>query len=191
MKAFKDTRFGDMTGKTVGYSIEVYNEEMDSLEGSPKEVYGNFDVTDNNLTSLKGSPRKIYGNFNCYNNKLTSLEDGPDIVTGNYDIGADNNLTSLKGSPMSIGADFTIYGADVTSFEHAPITIGKRFTCQKCKNVKNQVEQIIHYGIKAQEYWTDEGKFLYKDIEERIERHKELGKRVTRSSMRTLLGLDK
>ena len=189
MKTFKDTRFGDMTGKQVGYGIEVYNEDLDSLEGSPEVIRGNFDVTDNNLTSLKGSPVKIFGNFSCYNNKITSLEYGPEIVTGNYDVGADNNLTSLKGAPMSVGGDFTIYGAEVTSFEHAPITIGKRFTCQKCKNVKNQVEQIVQYGIKADEYWTDEGKFLYKDIEEKIAKYKEMGTRITRPSMRTLLGL--
>ena len=46
------------------------------------EVSGVFDCSDNNLTSLEGSPKVVSGGFYCYNNKLYSLKDGPKEVEG-------------------------------------------------------------------------------------------------------------
>ena len=45
------------------------------LSGTTYE--GSFDCRNNNLTSLEGSPKIVKGDFYCANNKLTSLEGIP------------------------------------------------------------------------------------------------------------------
>jgi LysR family hydrogen peroxide-inducible transcriptional activator len=57
------------------------------------------------LTSLEGSPREIYGNFECHDNRLTSLEGGPERVLNRYDCGH-NQLTSLDGVPERVNGSF-------------------------------------------------------------------------------------
>ncbi len=46
---------------------------LESLEGSPEEVYGDFIVVNNKLTSLEGSPNKVGGQYDCSDNKLENL----------------------------------------------------------------------------------------------------------------------
>lgn len=47
--------------------------DLESLEGSPEEVYGDFIVANNKLTSLEGSPNKVGGQYDCSDNKLENL----------------------------------------------------------------------------------------------------------------------
>ena len=79
----------------VAGDFSCYNNNLTSLEGSPKEVGGIFFCSYNNLTSLEGSPKEVGGNFSCYHNKLTSLEGSPKEVGGNFDCSC-NKLTSLR-----------------------------------------------------------------------------------------------
>ena len=65
---FKDTKYGDLTNKIYKESIDFEGGVITSLEGSPKEVYHQFNCRDNNLTSLKYAPFLIRGEFHCYNN---------------------------------------------------------------------------------------------------------------------------
>ena len=53
--------------------IPAWN-QLTSLEGSPREVGGDFHCYRNQLTSLEGSPREVGGDFHCSNNQLESLE---------------------------------------------------------------------------------------------------------------------
>ena len=64
---FKDTEYGDLTGKVYNDSISV-PKNVTSLEGCPKEVIGSyFSCTDNpNLKSLEFAPKIISGQFACY-----------------------------------------------------------------------------------------------------------------------------
>jgi len=71
---------------------------LESLEGSPDEVSGNFLVGSNNLTSLEHSPNVVKGLYDCSNNKLKSL-DG--ITEGLNRIKSDGNLVDLKLIPKS------------------------------------------------------------------------------------------
>jgi hypothetical protein len=64
-------------------------------------VTGGFNCNDNELTSLEGSPREIGKGFNCKGNKLTSLKGGPINVKGGYYCQY-NNLTSLEGGPIKL-----------------------------------------------------------------------------------------
>ena len=154
MKAFKDTRYKDMTGKTYTgeNDIDVSGEGLTSLEGSPlaldKSRDTSFNAKDNLLVDLKGSPQSLGGYFHCaFNPKLESLEGGPNDS-------------------------------------------GDLFNCKGCPRLKNPKEQILKYQIKAKEYKTDAGDFKFSDIKDEFEKYS-MDNRVTRKSMRTLLGLDK
>jgi hypothetical protein len=84
-------------GRVSGY-FDCENNNLTTLEGSPKEVGGDFSCYDNNLTTLEGAPKEVSGNFWCSNNKLTSLEGAPKEVGGNFWC-RNNNLTTLDYMP--------------------------------------------------------------------------------------------
>ena len=66
---------------TVDGNFYCYENNLTSLENSPKFVYGHFSCASNNLTSLKGSPEYV-GGFNCRFNKLKTLVGAPKKVGG-------------------------------------------------------------------------------------------------------------
>ncbi len=68
-------KFGRVTG-----SFYCNDNELITLEGSPKEVGGDFSCKYNKLQNLLGGPKEVGGYYNCVNNKLTSLEGGPKEV---------------------------------------------------------------------------------------------------------------
>jgi len=70
-------------GIVNGY-FECSNNQLTSLNGSPKEVKGYFDCSYNQLTTLNGSPKEVKGNFYCSYNLLTSLEGAPKEVDGDF-----------------------------------------------------------------------------------------------------------
>ena len=65
-----------------------------------KRYEGHFSVADMNLESLNGCPSEVVGQFVCANNKLTNLIGGPTEVKFINAYG--NNLTSLSGAPSII-----------------------------------------------------------------------------------------
>ena len=81
---------------------------LQSLEGCPKEVGGNFSCSRCiNLQSLNGSPKTVNGDFYCYGcNNLQSLEGCPEKVNGNFYCINCNNLQSLEGAPEKVGGYF-------------------------------------------------------------------------------------
>ena len=103
---FKDTEYGDLTGQVYEGDIDVSAKELDSLEGSPREVDGNFGCDFNNLYSLKGAPKIVKGHFSCYTNNLTSLEGAPKEVHGNFDCSNNIKLESLEGAPELVTGNF-------------------------------------------------------------------------------------
>lgn len=84
--------FGIVTG-----TFYCYNNQLTSLEGSPREVGGGFWCSYNELTTLEGAPKKV-GNFDCSYNGLTSLIGGPQVVLGKY-YANNNQITSFEGFP--------------------------------------------------------------------------------------------
>jgi hypothetical protein len=99
--------FGTVTGdfRCNSATNGLWNNQLTTLEGSPREVGGTFDCSGNQLTSLEGSPSKVGGYFYCYNNQLTTLEGSPSKVGGDFYCSS-NLLTSLEGSPREVGGDF-------------------------------------------------------------------------------------
>ena len=89
---------------TVDGNFYCYENNLTSLENSPKFVYGHFSCASNNLTSLKGSPEYVDGTFYCNDNKLTSLEGSPEYV-GGFNCRF-NKLKTLVGAPKKVGGFF-------------------------------------------------------------------------------------
>lgn len=84
--------------------LHLSNLDLKSLLYLPYQlhtIHGNFWCSDNELISLEGSPKVIEGVFDVFNNRLTSLEGGPKEVTGDYYCNH-NQLISLKGSPERV-----------------------------------------------------------------------------------------
>ena len=140
---FKGVRFG-----TIGRSFSCINNQLSSLEGSPKEVGGDFDCSFNQLTSLEGAPNEVGEGFYCGNNQLTNLEGSPKIVGGNFYCRY-NNLTSLKGAPVSIGSDFSCSFNQLTSLDGAPVSVEGGFFCHN-----NQLASLIGAPEKVgEDFW--------------------------------------
>ena len=111
--------------KVSGY-FYCNNNQLTSLEGSPKEISRSFSCRYNQLTSLEGSPTKIGGGFYCSGNKLTTLEGGPTKV-GGYFFCYDNPLPNVilnskyRKKILTEGDDFYIWKngkLDMSSFEY-------------------------------------------------------------------------
>jgi hypothetical protein len=90
--------------KVTGH-FDCCDNNLTTLEGSPREVGSYFDCSYNQLNTLEGSPTEVGGYFNCGTNKLTTLEGGPKEVGGNFYCHS-NQLTSLEGGPKEVGGDF-------------------------------------------------------------------------------------
>ena len=87
-------KFNKVTGYfVINYGRDVY---LESLENSPREVGGSFNVSNIKLKSLKGAPNFVGGNFYCYNNDISSLEYFPNFVDGNVEL-FNNPIESLDG----------------------------------------------------------------------------------------------
>lgn len=91
-----------------------------NLVGGPIHVETNYDVSKNNeLTSLEGSPKTVGGDFNFNSTKVTSLIGGPEEVGGNFD-GDFTPLVNLVGSPRIVGGMLKLSETDLTSLEGLP-----------------------------------------------------------------------
>jgi len=133
--------------KVSGY-FDISNNNLDSLEGCPKEIEKDFNCSYNNIASLFGSPNSV-GDFNCSNNRLKSLSYTPKEVEGYFDC-SNNEITSIAGSPRTIKGYFkcshnklhSLKGGpkyiyeyfdcsfnEIDNLKDSPITVGKDFIC--------------------------------------------------------------
>ena len=98
------------------------------------KVNGDFYCYNNELTTLEGTPRKVGGDFQCMNNKLTTLESAPQEVGGDFSCSG-NHLTTLEGAPQKVGGDFYCSKNNLTTLEGAPQEVGGDFYCSNNPNL--------------------------------------------------------
>ena len=79
LEDFLGIRFGKVSGRF--YCVE---NQLRTLEGSPRVVGENFNCRGNQLRTLEGSPREVGGDFWCYGNPLISLEGAPEVIKGHF-----------------------------------------------------------------------------------------------------------
>ncbi len=93
-----NVRFGKVDGDFLGSGMGFR-----SLKGSPEEVTGTFSVARNrNLETLEGAPLKVGGDFTAYGCNLVNLIGAPREVEGAFMV-FNNPLESLDGMPDHIG----------------------------------------------------------------------------------------
>ena len=88
-----------------------------------------FYCEENELTSLEGSPRFVQGEFWCQYNQLTSLKGAPDLVGGNFDASFNDLNGDLTGAPRSVGKHFIVEYNQLTSLNGAPKEVDGAFIC--------------------------------------------------------------
>lgn len=70
-------------------------------------IKGDFDCSWSQIESLKGSPKEVYGNFKCDNCQLLeTLEGAPEKVGGYFECRFCKNLKSIKDAPKEIDGGF-------------------------------------------------------------------------------------
>ncbi len=115
-------------------------------------VEGDFDISDNELTSLEGSPKKVVGSFLAYKNELTSLKGGPKEVGGNF-IVLHNNITSLQNSPTIVKEDFICSHNPLRDLQGINTVVGSIFTGVFISKVKCQ--KFNYKGVTTYKYSGD------------------------------------
>lgn len=115
-------------------SIDVDNEvdlRFNKLKKIPlkfNKVYGDFCCSDNNLKTLENSPKYVKGHFDCSYNKLTNLYFLPEKINESFDC-SNNKLTSLKSNQSLIGSVFDCENNDITDLKEFNIKFESYFYC--------------------------------------------------------------
>lgn len=109
-------------GKIKG-NFKARDCKIDSTEGFPTEVSGDFDISYNHFVNLIGCPEKVGGKYQCNNNRLSSLEGSPES-SSNFDCSDNSNLRSLKGGPKQVDTHYYASNCNLDSLEGFPSVIG-------------------------------------------------------------------
>ena len=128
----------------------IYNKNLKSLVGGPKEVKslnanncslrdlsgipnfstplintGNIDLSSNQLTSLVGLPTKVFGKLSIYNNPgLKTLNGCSEHIKGDFEA-LWLSITNCIGGPKYVGGDLYLHDTEINSLEGFP----KEVTC--------------------------------------------------------------
>lgn len=135
------------------------------LKTSSGIVDMDYETTGVKMTSLEGAPKKCHRLY-AMNNELVDLKYSPEECTS---MSVDNNPT-------------------LVSLEGAPTDISTYFSCKENPNLKNPMEQIYKYRIRAKTYETDEGYFNFADVEDMFENYFKY-KSIKSKGFKSLLGL--
>ena len=116
---FSDLKLSDKLDNFF-LSAEETVKKIYSLEGCPREVTGNFDISHNVLSDLENSPVFIGKNFNCSYNELETLKGNLEQIHGDFDC-SHNYLIDLSGGPkVVLGTKYNCSGNKLTTLEGAP-----------------------------------------------------------------------
>lgn len=108
-------KFGKVSG-----SFDCRYNNLETLEGCPKELGGDFYISNNLLTSLQGCPMEVR-RFLGGNNLFSDLTGCPQVVNGDFNISDNKNLVSLKGGPIEVKGYYSFSGSgllDPSGFEN-------------------------------------------------------------------------
>jgi len=139
----KETRKLPISFKEVsGDFMFIGMDLLETLEGAPAKVGGNFMVQScNSLSSLKGSPEEVHGSYSCMH--LGLIED-------------------LEGTPIRVGRDFVVSNCkSLESLKGSPKTVERTYHCSHngglktlqyiSPEVRGSVEVSSCYGVPREE----------------------------------------
>lgn len=110
---------------------------LESLEGCPNYVDGDFNCSGSQIVTLIGAPSVVEGTMLCYDCvELISLEGAPKRVGKNLNLMLCKSLRSLKGAPEYVGGNFSCRECTaLETLEGGPIEVGGFFSCALCPNL--------------------------------------------------------
>lgn len=97
--------------------LRIYKTNITNLDGLEKCSVGTYiNVNNNKLTSIAGSPDAINGTFRCKNNQLNSLKGGPINIKGGFDC-SNNIINTLDGAPRSVSGEINLDNNNIPNTE--------------------------------------------------------------------------
>lgn len=119
----------------VAGGFRISDAQIESLEGAPKTVGGDFEIWDcPKLTSLEFSPNKVGVNYVLFKVGVEDMTGCSQDIGGSLKMGSCDKLKSLVGSPEKINVDLTVIGCDkFDSIEGLPKEIGGDLNLVRCK----------------------------------------------------------
>jgi hypothetical protein len=116
---------------------------LQNLNGLPKEIGGNLNISFNKIKVLKNIQSDIKGNFICSNNQIESLNGSPTYVRGNFDCSS-NLLDDLQGSSLQVFGDMNCINNELNSLRGAPDEVQGTFDCSN--NYLTQNPELLRTG---------------------------------------------
>lgn len=121
-------------------------EKLKSLEGCPKTVIGNFRVNFSQIESLEGGPIFVSGDYDCASNpKLVSFKGAPEAVGGDFNtLGSFYaGLQDLEYFPKAIAGAYQISATNVRLF----LSQGNREKLKKYPQIIRALKSIPEENI--------------------------------------------
>lgn len=144
-------------------SLYLHETLISSLDGCPKRVGGNFDVSDcKNLKSLDGGPEYVGKNFLCSGSNLESLQGSPKEVGGFFEADS-NDLSSLEGMTQKIGKWISLSKNKLVSVDHLGSSNAKK-TVMLDKNSSSPTLFKMQLSYLADHPGEDKGNEWVMDI---------------------------
>ncbi len=136
-RSFKDTIYGDMSGRDYKGTIDIRGLELNSWEGAPKTFWGEFYATGNNFKNFKGSPIFLNGahismsgvktlksldglncegtvsDFNIAYSSVKNFKGAPDKVLGMFGGHDIDTLESVDGLSRYVGGRLLLHGSSI------------------------------------------------------------------------------
>jgi len=122
---------------------------LSKLPLSFNQVDGDFDISNNELVTLEGSPRTVQGDFLAFKNEIGSLKGGPKEVGGSFII-LKNNISSLKHSPALVKEDFICSHNPMKDLDGLNTVQGSIFTGVFLPKVKAQ--KYVYNSVTTYKY---------------------------------------
>jgi len=156
-------------GESSKYSV-YSNSDLKSLKGCPAEV-GEFDASSCSLESLEGGPKIVNGDFRVGENKLNSLVGSPEVVRGKF-ICEYNDIKDLKGISLKLYGNLDLEGNPIESLEGFDYKnagfVGPNniwFDDDMDESEKSFLLQIHRYCDQAGANWEDGLMYLWDRME--------------------------
>ena len=138
---FLGIRFGK-----VSVSFSCYDNQLKTLEGSPRKVGEDFGCSENQLRTLEGSPRLVGGGFYCYRNPLISLEGAPEVIGGEF---------WFKNTRFSYNLQSFLNCIDQIKPEEISLLLTHHFFTPEV--IKEQIDQNLDFPYYISLAWNTEG----------------------------------
>jgi len=144
-------------GKVSGFFNLGKCTQLESLEGSPREVGQYFDCRHcSSLKTLEGSPLIVRHSFYCSGcTSLVSLIGSPRNVSEYFRCSGCTSLKTLKGAPLKVGEEFHIFDTPLVPRKEKELLKSDKDLFLQWANSAQPIDQFMHQkrgSLKGREF---------------------------------------